>query len=134
MYIFTRSFGPRAADDQHDQEARLRDALHRIDPESPGPIHVINDNTSPITAPGTGGGGEGFERLRALVEAGQVDVLAVESADRLGRGVEGIELIYNLFKRGGRLVLADGEMEPGITAHDFLRAAAALYNGDSKNG
>ena len=77
-YLFTPSSGPRAADDQHDQEARLRDALDSLAPQAPapGPIHVIHAPT-----PGSSGDGGAFERLRGLVETGQVDVLAIESAD-----------------------------------------------------
>ena len=74
--------------------------------------------------------GRQYKKLLAKVRAGDINVVAVSSIDRLARGVSVVNLVFALYI-GGATVVADGQVldvtDDGDPLADAVKIAVAEY-------
>lgn len=86
-----------------DQQREVRSLFGRLGIDD-GRVIVIDD----AAQSGTKSDREGFQRLLAMAEAGQISVIGVDDQSRLSRADNVVDVIRDLLFRGVRVVSGDG--------------------------
>ena len=106
-----------------DQERQVRDGLTRLGIDHSHAIVLADEAIS-----GTKSDRPNFQILLAMIERGEVSILAVDDQSRLTRGFDAMEIIQNIQFHGGRFIAISEQLDSAERSWKMLAGFKQIAN------